>query len=102
MTAAQGANPVLAQSGLPYDLPDFASISDDDFLPAFTEAMASHVAEVQAIVAASRMVDAVPEFAAALSDAGLGDVQHVIYDDEDHSSVVPAAMMRGLRFAVPE
>lgn len=64
--------------------------------------MAMSLAEVQAIVAASRMVDAVPEFAAALSDAGLGDVQHVIYDDEDHSSVVPAAMMRGLRFAVPE
>ena len=51
MTAAQGTNPVLAQSGLPYDLPDFASISDDDFLPAFTEAMASHVAEVEAIAA---------------------------------------------------
>ena len=51
MTAAQGTNPVLAQSGLPYDLPDFASISDDDFLPAFTEAVASHVAEVEAIAA---------------------------------------------------
>ncbi|WP_439029353.1 M3 family metallopeptidase [Gordonia terrae] len=42
-------NPVLAPSSLPYDLPDFASISDDDFLPAFTVAMASHLAEVDAI-----------------------------------------------------
>lgn len=58
--------------------------------------------EIQATVAASRMVDAVPELAAALSNAGLSDVEHVIYDKEDHGSVVPAAMMRGLRFAVPE
>ncbi|MET4166982.1 MULTISPECIES: M3 family metallopeptidase [Gordonia] len=54
MAAGQGStsvNPVLVHSGLPYDLPDFRSISDDDFLPAFTSAMASHVAEVEAIAA---------------------------------------------------
>ncbi|GAB99499.1 peptidyl-dipeptidase Dcp [Gordonia namibiensis NBRC 108229] len=52
MTGQDSAtNPVLAQSDLPYDLPDFASISDDDFLPAFREAMASHLAEVEAIAA---------------------------------------------------
>lgn len=44
-------NPVLAHSDLPYGLPDFASISDDDFLPAFTAAMESHLAEVEAIAA---------------------------------------------------
>ncbi|WP_333716170.1 M3 family metallopeptidase [Gordonia sp. (in: high G+C Gram-positive bacteria)] len=44
-------NPVLAQSELPHGLPDFASISDDDFLPAFTEAMATHLAEVEQIAA---------------------------------------------------
>ena len=42
-------NPVLAPSLLPHGLPDFASISDDDFLPAFTEAMAAQLAEVDAI-----------------------------------------------------
>jgi predicted alpha/beta superfamily hydrolase len=57
--------------------------------------------EIQATVAASRMVDAVPEFTAALRAAGLTGVEHVIYDQEDHSSVVPVAIMRGLRFAVP-
>lgn len=57
--------------------------------------------EIQATIAASRMVDAVPEFAAALSEAGLTEVEHIIYDKEDHTSVVPAAIMRGLRFAVP-
>ncbi|MCF8589479.1 M3 family metallopeptidase [Gordonia liuliyuniae] len=39
-------NPVLADSGLPYGLPDFASISDDDFLPAYDAALAEHLAEV--------------------------------------------------------
>ncbi|WP_461665070.1 M3 family metallopeptidase [Gordonia sputi] len=42
-------NPVLAQSDLPHGLPDFASISDDDFLPAFREAMSSQRAEVEKI-----------------------------------------------------
>ncbi len=59
------------------------------------------LADVQAMVTASRMVDSVPEFATALREAGLTDVGHVIYDGEDHGSVIPAAMMRGLRFAVP-
>lgn len=58
--------------------------------------------QVQAIVTASRMVDTVPEFTAALREAGLTDVAHVIYDNEDHNSVVPTAIMRGLRFAVPD
>ncbi len=48
---AQRVNPVLAESTLPHGLPDFASISDDDFLPAFTEAMATQLAEVEKIAA---------------------------------------------------
>jgi predicted alpha/beta superfamily hydrolase len=56
--------------------------------------------EVQAMVAASRMVDAAAEFADALRKAGLDDVGHVAFDGEDHTSVVPAAVMRGLNFAV--
>ncbi|MGV9710376.1 M3 family metallopeptidase [Gordonia sp. NPDC003424] len=42
-------NPVLAESPLRHGLPDFASISDDDFLPAFDEAMTSHLTEVERI-----------------------------------------------------
>jgi peptidyl-dipeptidase Dcp len=49
MDERRPVNPVLAVSSLPHGLPDFASISDDDFLPAFTEAMASQLAEVEAI-----------------------------------------------------
>ncbi|ALG85361.1 M3 family metallopeptidase [Gordonia phthalatica] len=49
MAADGQLNPVLAHSDLPYELPDFASISDDDFLPAYTVALAEHLAEVDAI-----------------------------------------------------
>ncbi|MFW0786799.1 M3 family metallopeptidase [Gordonia sp. CPCC 206044] len=47
-------NPVLAESALPHGLPDFASIHDDDFLPAFETAMATHLAEVEAIATDAR------------------------------------------------
>lgn len=60
------------------------------------------LADVRALVTASRMVDAVPEFTAALREAGLTDVTDHIFEGEDHGSVVPSAMMRGLRFAVPD
>lgn len=59
------------------------------------------LADVQAMVAASRMVDAVPEFTAALREAGLREVADHVFDGEDHGSVIPAALMRGLCFAVP-
>lgn len=52
-------NPVLAESDLPHGLPDFTSFTDDDFLPAFTEAMATHLAEVDAIATTA----AAPTFA---------------------------------------
>ncbi len=45
------SNPVLAPSPHLHALPDFPSISDDDFLPAFDEAMAAHLREVEKIAA---------------------------------------------------
>jgi peptidyl-dipeptidase Dcp len=44
------ANPFLAPSELPYGLPDFAAITDEDYLPAFEAGMAEQRAEVEAIV----------------------------------------------------
>lgn len=58
--------------------------------------------QVQAMVVACCMVDSVPEFTTALREAGLTDVTGHIFEGEDHGSVVPAAMARGLRFAVPD
>ncbi|MCE0761745.1 M3 family metallopeptidase [Pseudonocardia kujensis] len=44
------ANPFLAPSELPYGLPDFAAITDEDYLPAFEAGMAEQRGEVQAIL----------------------------------------------------
>lgn len=51
MVGIERTNPVLAHSDLPHGLPDYPAISDDDFLPAFTAAMATHLAEVEQIAA---------------------------------------------------
>jgi hypothetical protein len=57
---------------------------------------------VQALVATSRMVDAAAEFSSSLRNAGLDDVNIVAFADEDHGTVIPAAINRGLTFALPE
>ncbi|GAA2867740.1 M3 family metallopeptidase [Pseudonocardia halophobica] len=44
------ANPFLVPSELPYGLPDFAAITDEDYLPAFEAGMAEQRAEVDAIL----------------------------------------------------
>lgn len=44
------ANPFLAPSELPYGLPDFAAITDEDYLPAFEAGMTEQRAEVDAIL----------------------------------------------------
>ena len=42
-------NPLLTESTLPYHLPPFDRIRDADFEPAFTQGMAEHLREVEAI-----------------------------------------------------
>ena len=59
------------------------------------------LAEAQAMIASCRMIDTLQEFAASLRDAGLTDVASVVFEDEEHVSVIPAAMMRAITFAVP-
>ena len=56
--------------------------------------------EAQAQVRAARMVDAAREFAAALGEAGLTDVRHVAFAEDDHVSAAPAAILHGMRFAL--
>ena len=43
------ANPLLVPSDLPYQLPRFADIRDEHFIPAFDAAIAEHTAEIAAI-----------------------------------------------------
>ncbi|MFE6739454.1 M3 family metallopeptidase [Streptomyces tubercidicus] len=47
------SNPFFEPSDLPYELPPFARIRNDHFLPAFTRGMADQLAEVAAIGAAA-------------------------------------------------
>ncbi len=44
-------NPLLAPSALPFQLPPFAELRDEHFLPAYERGMAEHLAEIEAIVA---------------------------------------------------
>jgi predicted alpha/beta superfamily hydrolase len=54
---------------------------------------------VQDQIRGARMVDAAREFADALGAAGVTDLRHIIFAQEDHLSVAPAAILHGLRFA---
>jgi peptidyl-dipeptidase Dcp len=47
-------SPLLSRSNTPFEAPDFPAISTDQFLQAFTEAMARHSAELAAIAADPR------------------------------------------------
>lgn len=56
--------------------------------------------EAQAQIRAARMVDAAREFADALHDAGVADLRHIAFAEDDHVSVAPAAILHGMRFAL--
>ena len=47
-------NPLLSPSPLPYELPPFAEIKDEHYLPALERGLADHLAEVEAIAADPR------------------------------------------------
>ncbi|GAA0956485.1 M3 family metallopeptidase [Frigoribacterium faeni] len=73
-------NPFSAPSTLPYSLPPFASITDDDYLPAFEAGFAEQLAEIEAIATDG----AEPTFentVAALERSGatLTRVEHVFF-----------------------
>ena len=52
-SAAQqpASNPFFAPSALPFQAPDFSTITDADYLPAFEEGMRQHLAEIAKITA---------------------------------------------------
>lgn len=57
--------------------------------------------DVQAMVAASRMVDGAAEFASTLRESGLPDVQYFSFAGEDHMTALVTSLMRGLVVALP-
>jgi len=56
--------------------------------------------EARAQIAAARMVDAAADFAGALAQAGVTELRHVTFAEEDHVSVAPSAVLHGMRFAL--
>jgi peptidyl-dipeptidase Dcp len=48
-TAFAAENPLFEKSPLPYQLPQFGSLKDSDFKPAFEEGMKRQLKEVDAI-----------------------------------------------------
>lgn len=74
------ANPLLAPSSLPYDLPDYRLIEAVHYLPAFESAFAEHRAEVADIVANPEEPD-FDNTLVALEKSGrvLGDVARTFY-----------------------
>jgi peptidyl-dipeptidase Dcp len=74
-------NPFLEPSPLPYSLPPYATITDDDFAPAFEAGLAEHRAEVEAV--ASDPAPATFENTIAALERGgavLTRVGHVFFD----------------------
>lgn len=63
-----------------------------------TEAPPRRIAldELNAEIADSRFIDGARGLAARLKGLGLPDVEFVLFEGEDHSSVIPAALSRGL------
>ena len=64
--------------------------------------VALELPELQGIVAMARMVDGATEFADKLRELGLSSVECVVFKDEEHGSVVPAAISRALSFSLPD
>lgn len=48
-SAATADNPLLAPSTLPYEMPSFDKIKNEHYTPAFTDALAEHLKEIEAI-----------------------------------------------------
>ena len=53
-------NPFLAKSVLEYELPPFASISEEDYLPAFYAGMDEQLAEVEKITSQAEVTFETP------------------------------------------
>ena len=55
MSASATENPFFLKSSLPYELPPFASIREEHYLPAFEKGMQEQLAEIDAIITQSEI-----------------------------------------------
>lgn len=73
---------------------------EQDVLTSVPDGLGVTLEEAQAQIRAARMVDSAQEFADALRAAGVTELRHVAFAEEDHVSVAPAAIIHGMRFAL--
>ena len=85
--------PFSVPSTLPYEMPPFAEIRDEHYLPAFEEAVAEQTAEIQAILASGEPSFENTMVALERSGAALGRVLMVFYNKQsaDTNPAIDAA-----------
>jgi len=73
---------------------------EQDVPTSVPEGLGVTLAEAQAQISAARMVDGAREFADALRAAGVAELRHVAFAEDDHVSAAPAGILHGMRFAL--
>ncbi|WP_447752702.1 alpha/beta hydrolase [Sphingopyxis fribergensis] len=73
---------------------------EQDLPTSVPEGLGVSLEEARAQISAARMVDGAKEFADALRAAGLADLRHIAFAEDDHVSAAPAAILHGMRFAL--
>ncbi|MET0933790.1 MAG: M3 family metallopeptidase [Mycetocola sp.] len=79
-------NPFLVPSTLPYQLPPFADIRDEHFLPAFEQGMAEQLAEIEAITGTDDVTFENTMLALELSGQTLQRVSHAFFNKSSADS----------------
>ena len=74
--------------------------SEQDLPTSVPEGLGVTLEEAQAQIRAARMVDSAKEFADALHAAGVTELRHVAFAEDDHVSAAPAGILHGMRFAL--
>ncbi|MFC4034667.1 M3 family metallopeptidase [Streptomyces polygonati] len=83
-------NPLLHRSELPYELPPFAEIRDEHYLPAFDRALAEHLAEVEAIATDPEPATFDNTLVALERSGELLDRVRAVFENQASSHVTPA------------
>ena len=73
---------------------------EQDVPTSVPEGLGVTLEEAQAQISAARMVDGAKEFADALREAGVAELRHVAFAEDDHVSAAQAGILHGMRFAL--
>lgn len=73
---------------------------EQDLPTSVPEGLGVTLEEAQAQISAARMVEGAKEFADALRAAGVTELRHIAFAEEDHVSAAQAGILHGMRFAL--